>query len=92
MERIRCELLKSKIMSAEEAADLIMNNSLVGTSGFTPAGYPKAVPMALAKRADKGDKIQIDLFTGASVGPELDGLLSEKGIIRRRYPYQTNNI
>ena len=92
MERIRCELLKSKIMGAEEAADLIMNNSLVGTSGFTPAGYPKAVPMALAKRADKGDKIQIDLFTGASVGPELDGLLSERGMIRRRYPYQTNNI
>lgn len=91
MERIRCELIKSKIMSAEEAADLIMNNSLVGTSGFTPAGYPKAVPIALAKRADRGDKIQIDLFTGASVGPELDGLLSEKGIIRRRYPYQTNN-
>ncbi len=91
MERIRCELLKSKIMSAEEAANLIMNNSLVGTSGFTPAGYPKAVPIALAERADKGDIIQIDLFTGASVGPELDGLLSEKGIIRRRYPYQTNN-
>lgn len=91
MERIRCELLKGKIMSAEEAADLITNNSLVGTSGFTPAGYPKAVPIALAKRADKGDNIQIDLFTGASVGPEIDGLLSEKGIIRRRYPYQTNN-
>lgn len=91
MERIRCEILKNKIMSAEEAAELIMDNSLVGTSGFTPAGYPKAVPIALAKRAEKGEKIQIDLFTGASVGPELDGVLSERGIIRRRYPYQTNN-
>lgn len=91
MERIRCEGLKNKIMSAEEAAEFILNNSLVGTSGFTPAGYPKAVPIALAKRAEKGEKIQIDLFTGASVGQELDGILSERGIIRRRYPYQTNN-
>lgn len=90
MERIRCELLKNKIMSADEAAKLIKNNSLVGTSGFTPAGYPKAVPIALAKRVDNGEKIQIDLFTGASVGYELDGVLSEKGIIRKRYPYQTN--
>lgn len=91
MERIRCEMLKNKIMSADEAARLIKNNSFVGASGFTPAGYPKAVPQALAKRVDKGEKIQIDLLTGASVGPEIDGILSEKGVIRRRYPYQTNN-
>lgn len=91
MERIRCEMLKSKIMSADEAARLIKNNSFVGTSGFTPAGYPKAVSQALAKRIDNGEKIKIDLFTGASVGPELDGILSEKGVIRRRYPYQTDN-
>lgn len=91
MERIRCEFLKSKVMSAEEAAKLINNNSFVGTSGFTPAGYPKAVPLALAKRVDNGENIQIDLFTGASVGLELDGVLAERGIIRKRYPYQTNN-
>ena len=92
LDRIRCEKLKEKIMSSEEAAKLINDGDFVGTSGFTPAGYPKAVPMALAKRADKGEKIQIDLMTGASVGPELDGLLSERGIIKRRYPYQTNSI
>ncbi len=91
MERIRCEKLKDKIMTAEEAAKLINNGDFVGVSGFTPAGYPKAVPTALAKRVDQGEKIQIDLMTGASVGPELDGLLAEKGIIRRRYPYQTNS-
>ncbi|HHZ03000.1 MAG TPA: acetyl-CoA hydrolase/transferase family protein [Tissierellia bacterium] len=90
MDRIRCEKLKDKIVSAEEAAKLIKDGDFVGASGFTPAGYPKAVPLALAKRVDEGEKIQIDLMTGASVGPELDGVLSERGIIRRRYPYQTN--
>ena len=91
MDRIRCEKLKEKIMSAKEAAKLINDGDFVGTSGFAPAGYPKAIPMALAKRVDEGENLQIDLMTGASVGPELDGLLSEKGIIRRRYPYQTNS-
>ncbi len=90
MERIRCKELKNKIMSAEDAARIITDGSIVGMSGFTPAGYPKAIPAELARRADGGEKIQIDLITGASTGPELDGLLAEKGIIRRRYPYQTN--
>lgn len=91
MERIRCESLMHKIMSAESAAKLIKNDSIVGTSGFTPAGYPKAVPIALAERVKNGEKIQIDLITGASVGPELDGILAESGVIRRRCPYQTNS-
>lgn len=91
LDRIRCEKLKEKIMTADDAAKLINDGDFVGTSGFTPAGYPKALPLALSKRVDKGEKIQIDLMTGASVGPELDGLLSKKGIIRRRYPYQTDS-
>lgn len=91
LDRIRCEKLKDKIVSAGEAAKLIKDGDFVGASGFTPAGYPKAVPLALAERVAKGEKIQIDLITGASVGQELDGILSERGIIRRRYPYQTNS-
>lgn len=91
MERIRCAGLMHKVMSAESAAKLIKNDSIVGTSGFTPAGYPKAVPLALAERVKNGENIQIDLITGASVGPELDGVWAKSGIIRRRYPYQTNS-
>lgn len=91
MNRIRCDYLKNKVMSADEAAKLIDDNDFVGMSGFTPAGYPKAVPLALAKRVEQGEKIKIDLMTRASVGPEIDGILSESGIIKRRYPYQTNS-
>lgn len=90
MKRMRCEILENKIVTADEAAKLIKNNMLIGTSGFTPAGYPKVVPIALAKRVDNGEKIRIDLMTGASVGSEIDELLSQKNIIRRRCPYQTD--
>ena len=48
--RIACAALRSKIMSAEEAAALIPSGVNVGMSGFTGAGYPKTVPSALAKR------------------------------------------
>lgn len=89
--RLRCEELKSRVMSADEAALLFKDGMVVGTSGFTPAGYPKSVPLALANRAKQGEDIGITLITGASVGPELDGVLAESGVIKRRYPYQTNS-
>ena len=50
-ERIGNELLKSKVMSADEAAEFINNGDRVGMSGFTGAGYPKGLPTAIAKRA-----------------------------------------
>ncbi|WFD10114.1 acetyl-CoA hydrolase/transferase family protein [Tepidibacter hydrothermalis] len=88
--RLRCDYLKNKVMSADEAAQLFKDGMIVGTSGFTPAGYPKAVPLALSRREDKGEEIGLTIITGASVGDELDGELSRKGIMKRRYPYQTN--
>ncbi len=91
--RIKNKKLQEKLMTSEEAAGMIENGMIVATSGFTPAGYPKAVPLALAKIIKKGkEKLQISLLTGASVGEELDGALTEAGIIARRYPYQTNKL
>jgi len=90
-ERIRRDDLKGKIMSAEAAAMLIKDGMTVATSGFTPSGYPKAVPLALEKRAAAGDKIGITVLCGASVGDELDGALVRSGVMKRRYPYQTND-
>ncbi|MBN2287420.1 MAG: acetyl-CoA hydrolase/transferase family protein [Tissierellales bacterium] len=90
-ERMRCIQLKDKIVSAEEAAKWVKDGMTVGASGFTPAGYPKAVPLALAKRAQNGEEIGITLITGASVGDELDGALTRAGVIKRRFPYQTND-
>lgn len=90
-ERILDESLIGKILTAEEAAETIIDGMTVATSGFTPSGYPKAVPLALAKRVrNTQEKMEITLIAGASVGDELDGELSREGIIKRRIPYQTN--
>ena len=92
-QRIRCPKLLDKIVTAEEAAALIRDGMNVGCSGFTPAGYPKLVPLALAKRIrETGEKTRINLFTGASVGNELDGALAEVEAIDRRMPYQSNKL
>jgi succinyl-CoA:acetate CoA-transferase len=89
-DRVRNKALHAKIVSAEEAAAIIKPGMNIGTSGFTPAGYPKAVPLALANRM-KQEPYKINLWTGASVGKELDGALAEAGGIDRRLPYQTND-
>jgi succinyl-CoA:acetate CoA-transferase len=66
-------------MTAEEVAALIQNGEVISTSGFTPAGYPKAIPVALAARAEAlhaaGQEFKVSLYTGASVGDELDGFI-----------------
>ena len=41
-----------RIISAEEAASYIQNGDNIGFGGFTAAGTPKAVTIALAKRAE----------------------------------------
>ncbi len=82
LSRILCPVLKQRLMSAEAAAELIPAGANVGMSGFTGAGYPKAVPGALADRIRKlnaagGTPYKINVWTGASTAPELDGVLAE---------------
>lgn len=95
-DRIANAFLKSKLMSAEEAAQFVNNGDKVGMSGFTGAGYPKGLPAAIAKRAeeahDRGDEFRIDMFTGASTGPDCDGVLAEAHAINYRTPFITDPI
>jgi succinyl-CoA:acetate CoA-transferase len=91
--RVLNPTLAGKIMSAEEAAALIRSGDQVGMSGFTGSGYPKAVPVELARIAEvnfRGQKFQVSVFTGASTGPELDGALAMAGGIHLRLPYQSD--
>lgn len=87
--RIRNKSLRDKLISAKAAASLIENGMTIGCSGFTPSGYPKAVPLALAERVKDKD-FKINILTGASVGSELDGALAKAGLIKKRYPYQSD--
>lgn len=87
--RIRLESLRDKVMSAEEAASLIKDGMVVGSSGFTKAGDSKEVLPALAERAKK-ENIKITLMTGASLGHGTDGKLAEAGALRKRMPFQVD--
>lgn len=88
-DRIRNNLLRSKIVSAEAAAELIQDGMVVGMSGFTRAGEAKAVPMALAARARKSP-LKITLMTGASLGNDLDKQLAEAHVLSRRIPFMSD--
>ncbi|AWE06617.1 acetyl-CoA hydrolase [Lysinibacillus sp. 2017] len=86
-DRIRYQGLADKVVSAETAASWIKDGMVLGMSGFTRAGDAKTVPLALVEKAKK-EKFQVDVYTGASLGPEVDQLMAEAGIIRKRAPYQ----
>ena len=63
-ERILCKKLKDKIMLPEEALKFIKPSMVIATSGFTPSGYPKAIPLALKNKIEKtGEKFELTLIT-----------------------------
>lgn len=78
--RIRNAQCREKIMSAEEAASFIRPGMTIGSSGFTPAGYPKMIPAALAKRAEAGEKLDLTLLTGAPQGMRWMGVPGRAGV------------
>ncbi|BBE71640.1 acetyl-CoA hydrolase/transferase family protein [Oharaeibacter diazotrophicus] len=93
-ERIANAVLRSKVMSADEAALRIRNGMNIGMSGFTGSGYPKALPQALARRIEaehaRGAPFRVGIWTGASTAPELDGALARADGIDMRLPYQSD--
>ena len=80
------------ILTAEEAAAMIKNGDTIGLSGFTAPGTPKAIPEAIAKKAEAeheaGRPFKINLYTGASTSDHVDGALSRANAINCRAPYQ----
>ena len=83
-----------KFITAEEAAEFIHHNDNVGFSGFTAAGTPKVVSVALAKKAEAehaaGRPFQIGVYTGALTSDYIDGALSRAKAIKSRTPYQSH--
>lgn len=94
MTRVSCPILASRITTADEAAALIHHGDNVGISGFTGAGYPKAIPTALAARVraahERGEEFRIGLWSGASTAPQADGVLAEAHAIASRLPYNSD--
>jgi succinyl-CoA:acetate CoA-transferase len=91
-ERLKNAKLHDRIMTPHEASLLIKDKMVVAVSGFTPSGYPKDVPIALAERVKKdNEQLKVTLYSGASLGPEVDQLWTEANIIERRLAYQTTD-
>lgn len=80
-------------MSADEAAEYISHDDMVAFSGFTPAGSPKVLPPAIARRAlefhQQQQAFQIRLLTGASISASADDVLAGADAVSWRAPYQT---
>lgn len=85
-----------KKLTAQEAAEMINHGDSVGFSGFTPAGAPKLIPLAIAQKANTehaaGRPFQIGVLTGASTGRSLDGALAEADAVSFRTPYQSDAV
>ena len=79
--------LRQKIMSADAAAALIEHGDHVGMSGFTGAGYPKAVPQALAKHIEQanqgGNKFRISHYTWIRLNDQLPNATKPEARITR---------
>ena len=86
-DRIRSPQLRSKVTTAEAAAEWVHG----GMSGFTRAGDVKVVPLALAERA-RHEQLKITLMTGASLGHDVDKALTEAGALARRMPFQADPV
>ncbi len=60
------------VLTADEAAGLIDNGDTIGFGGFTAAGCAKAIPRALAIRAEAahaaGRPFKVRVLSGASTG------------------------
>jgi len=94
--RIAEKALWDRVLSPELAAGLIPSGVNVGMSGFTGAGYPKRIPLALAKNIMdanvSGEKFRISVWTGASTAPELDAALAMVDGLELRLPYQSDPV
>lgn len=81
-------------LTAEEAAEFIKNDYVVGIGGFSSVGTPKAVPTALAKKAEaehaKGNAFRVGLITGGATGDPIDGALARAHAVKFRTPFQSH--
>lgn len=90
-DRIRDPRLRGRVIPASEAASWIQDGMTLGLSGFTRAGDAKAVPTSLVKRAEM-EAFKVNVYTGASLGSDIDQMFAEAGMINKRLPFQADPV
>ncbi|QQK77650.1 acetyl-CoA hydrolase/transferase family protein [Salicibibacter cibarius] len=86
---LRDSRLHDRIVSEETAASWIKDGMTLGLSGFTRAGDAKAVPSALVDKA-KHENLKVNVYTGASLGSDIDRIMADAGIVHKRLPFQAD--
>lgn len=92
-QRIRKTSLHAKIVEAEETIPLFQDGMDLGFSGFG-GGHPKTVPGLLADHVERNNlqgKLRFNVFTGASIGLDIEDRWASLGMTDRRWPYQTGD-
>lgn len=84
-DRIRKSSLLKLLTTPEQAAAIIDDGMNVAMSGYSAAGYPKAVVDALIDRKQNGEDLSLNIITGANV-PWIDEKLGSSKMISRRIP------
>ena len=81
-------------LTAAEAAAMIKDGDVLGLSGFTPNGNPKAIFRELSKRAvrehEAGNSFQVSVLTGASSCQSVEGDMAAAHALKFRAPFSTN--
>ncbi len=77
--------------TAEDASALITDSMHVAMSGYSGAGYPKAVVESLRERKIAGEDFGINLTTGANV-PWVDERLGSVGLLKKRAPMVAHKV
>jgi len=93
--RIRRKSLLPRVMQPEDTIQFFRDGMDLGWSGFTPVGYPKVVPLALADYVENNNlqgKMRFNLFIGASIGAEVEDRWASLQMTDKRWPYQTGKV
>ncbi|MHC5202340.1 succinate CoA transferase [Myroides sp. LJL119] len=91
LQRVKYAPYLEHVMTAEQAADIIFDQAVVGASGFTKSGDSKTVLPAFAELAKNKD-VAITLLTGASLGQTTDTDLAANDAVIRRMPFQADSV
>ncbi|MDN7242100.1 acetyl-CoA hydrolase/transferase family protein [Planococcus sp. N028] len=89
IQRIKAIQLQDRVVEAKTAASWIQDGMTLGLSGFTRAGDAKAIPFALIDRAES-ESFKVNVYSGASLGSDIDKLFAEAGIVNKRLPFQAD--
>jgi acetyl-CoA hydrolase len=92
LQRIARKSLHKLIVDPKDTVKFFKHGMDLGWSGFTPVGYPKAVPTAIADYVEENNlqgKMRFNLYVGASVGADTEDRWAQLNMIAKRWPYIT---